>query len=235
MLNRIKEYLKNRRFVFKVDDDTRILVIAPHPDDEAIGMGGFLLKYATNCTVVLATNGCNGNPEWSREQTIDTRKTEFINALNSLGVEDYKMLDVDDTSLKKNIDVLGGILTDEYDYIFIPNRKDKHPDHQCIYRYVKNKVNSRGLHGVVIEYEVWTPLQNPNLFIDITDCHKEKEQVVQIYESQIVHCQYDWGSTGLNMYRGMLSSHKYAEAFYVNKSLFDRVFDKLKTFKDRYV
>lgn len=57
-----------------VKKDTRILIIAPHPDDESIGLGGFLTEYAANCDVIVATNGALGNPEWSEEKTISVRK-----------------------------------------------------------------------------------------------------------------------------------------------------------------
>ena len=31
---------------FSINDTEKILIIAPHPDDECIGTGGVLLKYA---------------------------------------------------------------------------------------------------------------------------------------------------------------------------------------------
>ena len=39
----------------------RILVVAPHPDDESIGMGGVLALYKRQCDVLLLTDGRHGH------------------------------------------------------------------------------------------------------------------------------------------------------------------------------
>jgi len=38
----------------------RLLVVAPHPDDESIGCGGLLLKHADKCDVAVLTDGRHG-------------------------------------------------------------------------------------------------------------------------------------------------------------------------------
>ena len=38
----------------------KVLVLAPHPDDEVMGCGGLLSKYSTNCDVVFLTDGRHG-------------------------------------------------------------------------------------------------------------------------------------------------------------------------------
>ena len=44
-----------------INPKARILVLAPHADDETIGCGGFLLKYGKQCDVVLLTDGRYGD------------------------------------------------------------------------------------------------------------------------------------------------------------------------------
>ena len=38
----------------------RILIVAPHPDDEAIGCGGILALYGDQCDVLILTDGSKG-------------------------------------------------------------------------------------------------------------------------------------------------------------------------------
>lgn len=232
MLYRIKEYCKSKRFCFSVDSNTRILVISPHPDDESIGMGGFLSKYHKNCTVLLATNGCCGNPEWDRKKTIEIRRNEFIMATERLGVSNFLILDINDRELYKNLQSLKQDLSENYDYIFVPNRNDNHKDHRCIYRYVVKMKRIMCLKARIVEYEVWTPLSAPNLYVDISDVRDNKERAIKLYKSQLMHCKYDSGSMGLSQYRGMLSGYNYAEAFLVRKNVFEKLLDKAKIVKD---
>ena len=225
--NIIKNIIKRNLHEFRIDTNSRILVISPHPDDESIGMGGFLSKYKNNCDVVLVTNGALGNPEWSKEKTIEIRRQEFIDALTYIGIQNYYMLEIMDQEANRNLACLKQVLNKKYDYIFVPNRHDIHPDHNCLYRCVKRYIKRKRLDCLLVEYEVWTPLERPNFYLDISACFQEKEEAVKKYVSQIKHAKYDWGSLGLNRYRGMLSGVSYAEAYFINKPILDRIVDKI--------
>ena len=233
LYNKVVQFLKKQLYKFDMSNVKKVLIIAPHPDDESIGMGGFLEKYAEKCEILLLTNGAFGNPELGKEKTIEVRRQEFEEVMEHLGVKKYYMLGIADKEAKKHLSVLKPYLTNEYDYIFIPSRDDIHQDHGCIYKYVNKIVKRRRLKGIIVEYEVWSPLRNPNYFLDISDCFKEKEITIQKYVSQIRRTQYDWGSLGLNMYRGMMSGYRYAEAYYINKRWISKVLDKMKKFKDK--
>lgn len=229
---KVVHFLKMRLYRFDMAVVNKVLIIAPHPDDESIGMGGFLEKYAEKCEVLLLTNGASGNPELGKEKTIEVRRQEFEDVMEYLGVKKYYMLGIADKDAKKHLSVIKPYLTNEYDYIFLPSREDIHPDHGCIYGYINRIAKRKHLKGVIIEYEVWSPLRNPNYFLDISDCYEEKEIIIQKYASQIRRTQYDWGSLGLNMYRGMMSGCRYAEAYYINKRMMSKILDKMKKFKD---
>ena len=54
--------------------DEKILIVAPHPDDECIGAGGILCTYTNQCEVIVLTDGALGQKnqrmEWCRKQKI---------------------------------------------------------------------------------------------------------------------------------------------------------------------
>lgn len=41
----------------RIKESDRILIVAPHPDDETLGCGGILAKYGEKCDVLLITDG----------------------------------------------------------------------------------------------------------------------------------------------------------------------------------
>src|SRR6185369_17120293 len=79
-----------------LEDAKRVLVFAPHPDDESLGCGGTLARLAGHCAikVVLVTDGsgAGGLPEGSDK----LRQAEFGAALDILGVDDFVCLEQPD-------------------------------------------------------------------------------------------------------------------------------------------
>ena len=50
---------------FELQKNEKILVVAPHPDDESLGCGGLMSKYGKQCDVLLLTDGRRGKSEKS--------------------------------------------------------------------------------------------------------------------------------------------------------------------------
>src|SRR5690606_30149847 len=73
----------------------RIIIVAPHADDEALGCGGVIEKACRMKNQVKVVLGAIGDTFfWHANGTIasSTRKQEFINAIHYLGCEDYEIL-----------------------------------------------------------------------------------------------------------------------------------------------
>ena len=64
-----------------------ILVIAPHPDDESIGVGGLIMSYPRQCTVIVMTDGGAAIPSVNPKTMKHIRKREFEEAMNYAGIE----------------------------------------------------------------------------------------------------------------------------------------------------
>lgn len=226
--------INQRKSSFLIKEDTTILIVVPHPDDETIGLGGFIMKYSSNCTLMLVTNGCCGNPEYSREETIRVRNEEYCRALARLGVPARLIsLEIDDRSVGKHLKQVKKAIDEKYDYIFVPNPRDDHIDHKAISKYISRLSFWGIIKSTIVEYEVWTPLRRPNLYIDISDVYQDKEAAIREYKSQLDHVAYDWGSLGLNRFRGMLNHCNYAEAYYIHKPKYDLFIELLKKAKDK--
>ena len=63
------------RIVFQ--DNDRIAVIAPHPDDECLGTAAVLLLAPERTDIYVLTDGSHGNPEKSIEEEAEIRRKQF--------------------------------------------------------------------------------------------------------------------------------------------------------------
>ena len=205
----------------------RVLIVSPHPDDETLGCASVLLNCGENydCDVLLVTDGQKGNPEWTEEKTVLVRNNEFQKAMSMVNVKNIYYLHLMDSELKNSFpnkwyDNTDGIVKEKYkDYtsIFLPNKKENHPDHQKTYRVLRKKI--RG--GVrVYQYEVWTPISAPSDLAALDDAQMQKKiSLIENYKCQLNHIDYIKRIKGLNCYRGMFINSEYAEAYLLEKSL----------------
>lgn len=119
----------------------RALVVAPHPDDEVLSVGGLiaqLARIAMPVDVVAVTDGTASHPdssEWPVERLANERPRESRAALRCLGVESEPMrLGLPDGGLHKLHGLLASRLLDlmqPSDVVFTTWRRDGHPDHEA--------------------------------------------------------------------------------------------------------
>lgn len=198
---------------FKSDD--RILIVAPHQDDETFGCGGLLAKYGPQCDVLLLTDGRLGNIEnfSSEEVLVETRNRELDKACKLSGVANCFRIDIRNEELSKERKKVYGFNIREYSYIFLPNRKEDHPDHRVCYSIFSKMKRMQHASCQIYEYEVWTPLAMPSWFLDISDVIDKKKEMIKVYQSQINDKDYFRAIIGLNAYRGMYNNYAYSEAY----------------------
>lgn len=197
--------------------DTKCLCLSPHADDESIGMGGLISLYPKNFDIILLTDGRKGIKDIPEEEAVKVREEEFKCALDAAGgVNDYKFLRVKDKNLMNCYDMFQSIDLKKYDYIFLPNIIDQHPDHKAASLLLKRHIES----GAEIKpdlkicfYEVWSTLGLVNAFVDISEVIESKKAMINCYKSQISQKDYVYHVLGLNQFRGMLKDKKFVEAF----------------------
>jgi bacillithiol biosynthesis deacetylase BshB2 len=124
----------------------RILVVLPHPDDEAFGLSGTLARavsegvQVTYACLTLGEMGRNmGIPPFANRVTLPAiRKLELEQSCRAIGIQDLRMGGFHDKTLEfEDKDVLDGYITDLIRelrpsklYTFYPDHS-VHPDHDA--------------------------------------------------------------------------------------------------------
>ena len=156
----------------------RVLVISPHPDDEAIGCGGSLRGHVQDGDSVLTlflTSGESGGHGLAREETVRVREGEAEEAGRILGLPQLEFWHEPDGRLrarKRLVDRMRATIDDfDPEIIYVTHDREMHLDHQAAARVVRNAVSHRLTERQKFEvrmYEVWTPLQQMDVIVDIS-------------------------------------------------------------------
>ena len=203
----------------KIEPKAKILVVAPHPDDESLGCGGFMLKYAKQIdSFCFLSSGIIPNAK----KKSDIRISEWNAAQKFIGCNNLGIVELYGAKpllprIKEHMDYyLKTLDTSKYDYIFMPHFDDNHPEHKYIAcELMRNILLRNGFKKnlVICCYEVWKPLREPNKFENI-DADK-KLKLLSLYKTQWDVCDLPKKILGLNCYRGIEPNPftDYAEAF----------------------
>lgn len=200
----------------------RVLVIAPHIDDEVIGPGGTLAlhKDARSAIGVVYVSDSAGDTAQtgSASQTL-IRKQEAEACAHFMGFEIVSFLDFPDGKLSRHEDRMALRLKDVLEtwkptQIICPFLTDHHRDHEATAAAVALAIRQANWDGEVWGFEVWSTLW-PNAVIDVTPVVERKKAGIACHASQIENMAYVEAALGLNRYRGLRVGVPYGEAFYV--------------------
>lgn len=188
----------------------RVLVVAPHPDDEVIAVGGNLALHQRLGSDVLTLF-----------VTLDTpvRRGEAERVAHLLGF-DHRFLAFPDGSVSLHEPALARAIADAIrsfrpEIIYCPFPGDHHRDHQAASACTGAAVAETGYKGEVWCYELWSCLW-PNIGVDISSVVDIKREAINCYASQVAYVNYVEGALGLNRYRGLKLGVDYAEALFAS-------------------
>lgn len=209
----------------------RILVLAPHPDDDVFGCGGTLKKIADgggNITVAYFCDGSGGG-------TAAVRKEEAKKSAEILGIQKparhasqlagvaggqvfFGYPDGKLASGTSVIKALSDLIKDiNPDIIFVPSFLDNHPDHRVVNEILINVLSAGKFNGEIWAYEVWTTIF-PNRIVNISSAIEDKKKAMAAHKSQLEARGYDKAILGLNQYRAEINNFPgYGEAFFACK------------------
>ena len=120
----------------------KILVIAPHADDEVLGCGATIAKACANGNevyVLICTNASVGAPELFSDELIKQIRSEALDAHRVFGVKETFFLEfpapvLDQYPRYKMSNEMSSIIRKiGADTVYIPHRGDCHKDHAIIH------------------------------------------------------------------------------------------------------
>jgi LmbE family N-acetylglucosaminyl deacetylase len=182
----------------------KTLVIAPHPDDEVLGMGGTIARLSdeeNDITVVIATKG------WAPlfpEPLVDQVRTEAREANALLGVKSLRFMDLPVTRLnEKPLHELNAyfdqVIKEEMpSIVFLPFPGDRHEDHRIIYNAcmvaLRPLADRRHIEKILCYETVsethWSAAYMetnflPQMWVDISPYLPRKVEAMRTYASQV--------------------------------------------------
>jgi LmbE family N-acetylglucosaminyl deacetylase len=211
------------------------LVFAPHPDDDVLGCGGSIIKHAgrgNTVGVVYVTSGGCGSLTHGVDETAAIRETEARKAAVLLGISEVHFLRNPDGQLSYSVENLSSmtrLLRDfRPDVVYLPHQHDEHRDHRVTHELVLEACLRAGSPrapecggtlwpvGIMLCYEVGTPLPQVNYVEDISGEMEAKVAAMRLHESQLANLRYDEAIRHLNRLRGITTGlGAYCECFQV--------------------
>ncbi len=206
----------------------RVLVLAPHPDDESLTCGGSLIRHTQSgdrVKVVFLTDGSKGNftREYSDSGYVDLRRREATEACRILGIDDLTFWDQPDRGLAVGPETISALcsLLNEYkpELIYAPSPQEFHPDHRAAAELLWKALEHSPIESRVAFYESNRPIHVSHL-VDISEVLPAKTLACDAYASQLRHHPYTELATALSRYRSLTlpTGVDYAEGFFVLSS-----------------
>lgn len=203
----------------------RVLVLAPHADDEVFGCGGTLHQLAqagATITVIVASDGALGGAKGGTkpDALIAEREAESRAAAATLGYPAPVFWRLPDRGLRYGEDLVTRLLdamqAAQAELVFAPALTELHPDHQALALAAAEVMRRLGGERRIAFYEVSAPLL-PNALIDITAAEEFKLAAMRCFRSQLAAQPYDERIAALNRYRGYTLGREVraAEAFFM--------------------
>jgi LmbE family N-acetylglucosaminyl deacetylase len=213
-----------------------VLVIAPHPDDETLGAGGTIAKFASrgDRVFVLVVSG-HLPPLYTREQ-YETTVREAHAAFDVLGVAASRFFEIPATMVANEPhhalnDKIVRVVAEFQPQMVLCPYPDRHVDHRSIFESVMVATRPVGVGAeidLLAAYETlsethWNaahiePNFVPNLVVDISGFEQRKAEALACYKSQIQPSSGPRSieaALALTRFRGTQAGFAYGEAFHV--------------------
>lgn len=221
---------------------SRVLFVAPHPDDETLGCGGTILKYADNDNEVFWMIMTSISEDFGYEAvSVKKRQREIEQVAEGYCFTDTFNLNLPATRLDtiprgEIVGKVSGILqTVKPEIIYLPNRSDIHSDHEVTFDSLMSATKTFRnpdikkvlMYETVSETEFAATLPDkafvPCSFSDISKYMDRKIAIMKLYENELGKHpglpRSIENIKALATFRGATCGKRYAEAFKILKEI----------------
>ena len=223
---------------------SNVLCIVAHPDDEALGVGGTLIKHAEEgdiVNIIILSEGEDAKSKNNKKNPL--RKSNALKWANISKCNLYALFDFPDQRLDtipqldlvKNIEKAIEDLKPNIIYIHHPG--DINKDHQIAAQVALTALRPMSYHKVCPEIRAFeTPsstdqgpmmepyIFKPNFYVSIDKFWQKKVDGLNVYSSEIKkapHPRSLLSIKSLAIKRGAESGFKMAEAFFIIRKIWD--------------
>lgn len=218
---------------------SKVLVVAAHPDDEILGVGGTVAKHSDNgdrveCLIL----GEGQTSRWNKRENAETEVIEKLHkntleAAKIIGYNNVEFSDLPDNRFD-HVDMLDivkiiELKIEEYqpDIVYTHHGGDLNIDHQCTFRAVLTATRPVNNYPVkeIYTFETlssteWNFESNsvfkPNVFIDIEQFISKKIEAMNCYHSELCVFPHPRSIEGIQILAkrwGMVVGRQQVEAF----------------------
>lgn len=223
-LSAAADVIKTVRFSRKLDSvemdhprKRKIVVLAPHPDDEILGAGGTIIKSlaaGTQVSVIYVTSGLPTDQTEAEASAVGRQ----VGYTGQFLREPVKNIRLTDEALQKCAQAL---VREQPDCIFLPFLLDDHDDHRRVSELFlrlcrKGLFDPRGVE--IWAFQVYSMIW-PNVVVDVTAVARQKADAMRLYTAQMKARDWAHYILGLNAFMSRFlrsrTDASYAEAFFV--------------------
>jgi len=223
------------------------LIVAPHPDDAELAMGGAIAKMITAGWSVCIVDLTDGEPTPFGSKETRTKETQRASGI--LGVKKRICLDMPNRNLEPTLQnrrkLAEVIRCYRPNILFAPAMPDWHPDHKAALELTEAaRFEAKYYKTDMTGKPYWTPklwlyypphrrrLVPPSVIMDITDVWEKKLAAIKAYQSQLKNSSSDSYSPLEQIeitakYFGQCINAGYAEPFIASEPVSITSFDVL--------
>jgi len=212
----------------------KILVIAPHADDEVLGVGATMAKYIDNGDNVYICIATRGVKPLFDDKYMEKLRHETLLAHKFIGVTKSYFLEFPSVMLEQipryeiNDKICNVVQEVKPDIVYIPHFGDMQKDHQIIAEAAMVAVRPKYAHRIkeVYAYETLSETEwnnphssnafMPNVYNDVSSYLNKKLDFMKCFESQLSEFPNPRSLEAIESlakYRGSTINAKAAEAF----------------------
>lgn len=221
------------------EEQMKILIVSPHPDDETLGAGGSLLRFKEEGHLLYWLIITNMKREFGySEEQIQKRNEQIQETKQYYQFDDMLDLQLAPARLEEydSGDIIGKIAgymgKIQPEMVILPDFNDAHSDHKCVFNwcYACTKVFRHPYIKYILTMEIPSETDfgkpdnpfTPDLYFDITNYLDGKKKAMQIYETELGQHPFPRSLKSIEAFatvRGASAGVGYAEAFRIIKAI----------------